>query len=297
MPPLLPVVRSSRPACPRPHDAEEEAAGGSGPGGECSAAAALRDHSAGSLWRSRAEWLQTFAQVSMPALRSLLPQPSGRFRGSVACRSEVARDFARLALARTQRVFVAFGGSAGLRPLQLGPSLAKASEGGAESSEWARRSLKEGLAEQLQTLSGTRVGDGVLGKLCDQAVAAMSAGIGVDFAAQVGLLPCFLQPLFVLSIAGALCGAALEARVLVYGYVASKQEHVVGDRGPDSKYTPWCACLGSPDLLACASEVGAGWDWEYGVHEVRAKTIRRAVEHEVPRPWGVEASGMPMGLL
>ncbi|CAE8587040.1 unnamed protein product [Polarella glacialis] len=76
--------------------------------------------------------------------------------------------------------------------------------------------------------------------LCGNAATAMSASIGVDFAMHVGLIPTFLQPLFLILLLQDASGNIAEARVLICGFVAAKPKHITGDR-PDAKCTNWCA--------------------------------------------------------
>eukprot|EP00435_Cladocopium_sp_Y103_P035226 s515_g9.t1 len=68
------------------------------------------------------------------------------------------------------------------------------------------------------------------------------------------------------------------ARAATYGFVAEHHKHIYGDR-PESKRTPFCVRLLSPDLIA--SEDTKSWELEYSLREIRTATIRQAVEADL----------------
>eukprot|EP00930_Biecheleria_cincta_P068899 TRINITY_DN56726_c0_g1_i1.p1 TRINITY_DN56726_c0_g1~~TRINITY_DN56726_c0_g1_i1.p1 ORF type:complete len:711 (+),score=95.84 TRINITY_DN56726_c0_g1_i1:69-2201(+) len=220
------------------------------------------------------------AHISGMQRRHILTYPRGCFQSKIPARHEVVRDFGRIVCAPSHRIFVMSTAAPSWQPLRLGPSLKRAlacSE--SERGQWVLPSLREGLQQHMNAQRGLVLDAAVLDTLCDNAACAMSAGIGVDFAVQVGLLPSFLQPLFMLLIFKHSDGQSFSARVVVSGFVAGKPKHVKGDR-PDTKCTPWVACLASPDLLASSRSPGAQWDWDYAVREAQVELIRDAVESE-----------------
>eukprot|EP00434_Breviolum_minutum_P007024 symbB.v1.2.006197.t1/scaffold355.1/size243294/7 len=124
----------------------------------------------------------------------------------------------------------------------------------------------------------------------ERVATAMSAGIGVDFAVQVGLIPQFHQPMFILLLLGGSGGARLEVRMLVNGFVAAKSKHVQGDR-PDQKFTPWIASLASPDLMQPSK--GEAWQWEYAVRDANgSETTGSALECDMLLLQDMTASGL-----
>ncbi|CAK9088747.1 unnamed protein product [Durusdinium trenchii] len=72
--------------------------------------------------------------------------------------------------------------------------------------------------------------------------------------------------------------ATPEARAATYGFVAEQPKQIFGDR-PESKRTPFCVRLLSPDLIA--SEDTKSWEVEYSLREIRTATIRQAVETDL----------------
>merc|ERR1740117_2837146 len=102
------------------------------------------------------------------------------------------------------------------------------------------------------------------------------------------LMPTFLQPGFVIIA----LGEPLQARVAIYGFVAERPQQVAGDR-PESKRTPFCVRLLSPNLLEAAPESDGvtGWQVDYRVREVQASTIMQAVELELPKLKEATAAG------
>lgn len=86
------------------------------------------------------------------------------------------------------------------------------------------------------------------------------------------LLPTFLQPFFLIIVLGDLS----EARAATYGFVAERPQQIEGDR-PESKRTPFCVRLLSPDLLASDEAEAKNWEVEYHVQEVQTSTIMQAI--------------------
>eukprot|EP00434_Breviolum_minutum_P030567 symbB.v1.2.027028.t1/scaffold2740.1/size71859/5 len=70
----------------------------------------------------------------------------------------------------------------------------------------------------------------------------------------------------------------LSARAATYGFVAELPKHIYGDR-PESKRTPFCVRLLSPDLIS--AEDTKSWEVEYSLREIRTATIRQAVETDM----------------
>eukprot|EP00435_Cladocopium_sp_Y103_P057923 s786_g20.t1 len=140
------------------------------------------------------------------------------------------------------------------------------------------------LEQQLSMALDTRFSERV--------ATAMSAGIGVDFAVQVGLIPQFHQPMFILLLLGS-GGQPQQVRMVVNGFVAAKSKHVQGDR-PDQKFTPWIASLASPDLMQATD---GAWEWEYSVrHANGSETTGSALECDVLLLQDIAASGRWTGL-
>lgn len=111
----------------------------------------------------------------------------------------------------------------------------------------------------------------------------MSGSIGVEFSQHVGLLPMFMQPMFVLLILGGSGDVPIQMRMLTYGFVASSLAQTSEGR-PDSKSSQFCARLASPDLLkADVGDAGKCWEWDYSVYRVKAATIKEAVERDGAR--------------
>ncbi|CAE7711048.1 lipI, partial [Symbiodinium pilosum] len=203
------------------------------------------------------------AHISGMLRPPLLATPRGHFTSKVSVREEVERDLARLLADPNARIFVLSQPGCSLRPL-----LAR----GRSAGRTALEALSAGLPPLPSEQSAAH--------LAAQTAAAMSASIGVDFTVQAGLLPQFHQPMFVLLLLGPSPGADLQARLIMSGFVAGKAKHVQGDR-PDSKFTPWCASLASPDLLKSSPEPGSIWSWDYSVREAFADDIGTAVECDV----------------
>jgi len=214
------------------------------------------------------------AHISGSLLRPLLQVPRGTFRSEVAPLREVERDLGRLVASSGFRIFVTSAASS--RPLRL------QSRQGIPILHGLHLLLEQQLSTALDTSFSERV------------ATAMSAGIGVDFAVQVGLIPQFHQPMFILLLLGGSGGARLEVRILVNGFVAAKSKHVQGDR-PDQKFTPWIASLASPDLMQPSK--GEAWQWEYAVRDANgSETTGSALECDMLLLQDMTASGQWTGL-
>eukprot|EP00439_Symbiodinium_sp_Y106_P073249 s1740_g13.t1 len=70
------------------------------------------------------------------------------------------------------------------------------------------------------------------------------------------------------------------ARAATYGFVAEMPTQIVGDR-PESKRTPFCVRLLSPDLLSAAVDTAKNWEVEYSLREIRSATTRQVVESDM----------------
>merc|ERR1719343_410682 len=94
------------------------------------------------------------------------------------------------------------------------------------------------------------------------------------------LLPMFLQPIFLIVI----LGQPLQAKAATYGFVAERPQQVLGDR-PETKRTPFCVRLMSPDLLSTVADedLSKNWELEYSAMEVQTSTITQAVEMDMPK--------------
>merc|ERR1719291_82162 len=109
----------------------------------------------------------------------------------------------------------------------------------------------------------------LLETLALRAIASMTVNVGIDFAVQMKLMPMFLQPAFLIV----LLGEPLQARAATYGFVAERPQQICGDR-PESKRTPFCVRLLSPDLLAVSGEEDCkNWEVQYSAMEVHTSTI------------------------
>ncbi|CAK9091370.1 Hypothetical protein SCF082_LOCUS43050 [Durusdinium trenchii] len=188
-------------------------------------------------------------------LRPSLPLPvraaSGSFRSAMPAWGEVQRDLGRLLADPSFRIFL-LSSTASLRPLRL--------------------PVAPTILERLQLLLAEQLNEAPELGFAQRVATAMSATVGVDFAVQVGLMPQFHQPMFILFLGG----GGPEVRLLVNGFVASKPKHVRGDR-PERKCTPWLASLCSPELRAGTPD-GSETIWEYSVREAYAEDTGSAVE-------------------
>merc|ERR1712179_395703 len=109
----------------------------------------------------------------------------------------------------------------------------------------------------------------------------MTVNIGLDFALHMEMMPTFLQPFFLVIV----LGEPMEARVATYGFVAQRPDQITGDR-PESKRTPFCVRLLSPNLMAevdgqNSEAYGQNWEVDYTIQEVRTTAIMQAVEGDM----------------
>lgn len=217
----------------------------------------------------------------------LAAAPRGSFQSALPPVEEGRRDFARIFFANERKIFLIGKGMPSMRPLQptTGPSSAHIGDLSDPVIDRAEALFGEALFQQLNQVcsaGGRKPPDReVLHKLRSRAVLAMTVNVGIDFALQMKLLPTFLQPFFLIVV----MDSPLEARAATYGFVAELPNQISGDR-PDSKRTPFCVRLLSPDLLgdsSCGKDGAADncWEVQYSVREVNTTTIFQAVEEEM----------------
>lgn len=216
-------------------------------------------------------------QEQLPA--SVKARPRGLFQSALPPADEGRRDFARIFFANERKIFLHAEGMPGMRPLQptAGPSAAHIGDLSEHVVERAASLFGEAVTSQLSLVSGTAPDPSIVETLCKRAMPAMTVNVGMDFALHLQLLPTFLQPFF-LVIA---LGAPMQVRVATYGFVAEKPQQVKGDR-PDTKRTPFCVRLLSPNLMSDEEADAANWQVSYSVREVQSATILQAVEAEAP---------------
>merc|ERR1740121_2611667 len=96
----------------------------------------------------------------------------------------------------------------------------------------------------------------------------------------MNLMPTFLQPAFVVAVVG----QPLQAKTATYGFIAERPDQISGDR-PESKRTPFCVRLTSPDLLAAESDadVANNWEVDYNAFEMCTASITQAIEMDMPK--------------
>lgn len=230
----------------------------------------------------------TFSKrASLP--RDLASHPRGIFPSHLPPIDEGRRDFARIFFANERKIFFIGKGMPTVRPLQptAGPSSAHIGDFSDAVMDRAEALFGEALFAQLAQIcyaGGFKPPDKeALHKLRERAVQAMTVNVGIDFALHMKLLPTFLQPFFLIIV----MDSPLEARAATYGFVAQLPDQISGDR-PDSKRSPFCVRLLSPDLLhepSCGTDLTApnGWEVQYYVREVSPSTatIMQAVEEEL----------------
>eukprot|EP00928_Gymnodinium_smaydae_P038579 TRINITY_DN26587_c0_g3_i1.p1 TRINITY_DN26587_c0_g3~~TRINITY_DN26587_c0_g3_i1.p1 ORF type:complete len:248 (+),score=43.37 TRINITY_DN26587_c0_g3_i1:144-887(+) len=221
-------------------------------------------------------------KIHAPSKKDPLPAglsaaPCGRFLSALPPREEGRRDFARIFFSDQRKIFLMAPGMPSIRALQpsTGPTSSHIGDLTDKVTALAERLFCESLTQQLAQAEGTAPDPGLVEALRTRAVGALSVNVGIDFALHMKLLPTFLQPIFVIV----LLGNPIQARACTYGFVAEKPQHVVGDR-PESKRTPFCVRLLSPNLLEDDSE--KSWEVEYRVRELQISTILQAVEMEIP---------------
>lgn len=225
----------------------------------------------------------------------LVARPHGHFMSSVAPGPEALRDFARVFLSRGQsrKVYIMARGMVSLRPLQLSAGLGTAAVGELPEGIAAKAQMLfiDALSQWLLSVGAPPVPTEEQHPLCEAVAAAMSGSVGIDFSQHAGLLPTFMQPMFVLLILGGSREVLPQMRLLTYGFVAGCCSQVSAG-SPESKHTPFCARLTSPDLLA--ADVGTAdscWEWEYNVYRVRTTNIREAAERDAARLRAAIGSG------
>lgn len=218
-------------------------------------------------------------RIELPA--ALAAVSKGRFRSALPKGDEGPRDFARIFFASERKIFLFAKGMQSMRPLQptSNPSSVNIGDLNEYVVERADRLFTESLAAQLDQVCSTTPEPTLVEKLCSRAAAAMTVNVGLDFALHLQLMPTFLQPLFLIIILGELA----EARAVTYGFVADQRKHIFGDR-PDSKHTPFCVRLLSPNLLVPPEEeeeLETCWEVDYSIRSVQTPTIRQAVDMEI----------------
>jgi len=229
-------------------------------------------------------------QVHAPTRKEPLPPtlaaaPCGSFQSALAEGKEGRRDFARIFFASEKKIFFIGRGMSSIRPLQPvgGATAASIGDLNEQVTEMAGSLFSESLEQQLMQLGdGTAVDPATLELLRSRAMAAMTVNVGIDFALKMNLVPMYLQPAFVIIV----LGSPLEARVATFGFVAGKPTQVCGDR-PESKRTPFCVRLLSPNLLGDTTD----WEVEYNVRELQVSSILQAVELDLPQIRSAAAAG------
>jgi len=215
-----------------------------------------------------------------PLPASLAAASRGRFQSSLPSFAEGRRDFARIFLPGRQ-IFIWTPDMPNIRPLKpsAGPSSAHIGDLNELAVAKAEELFRDSLTAQLtQACGGSAPPAKLVDLLSRRAMRAMTVNVGIDFATKMDLLPTFLQPFFLIIVLSDLS----EARAATYGFVAANTKQIVGDR-PESKRTPFCVRLLSPDLLS-ASEDSIDWEVEYSVRELRkVQTILQAVEMDMPK--------------
>jgi hypothetical protein len=204
--------------------------------------------------------------------------PSGKFPTMLPPSGEGLRDFARIFFANDRKIFIAAEGMPSMRPLQptVGPSSSHIGDLNEQVVERATSRFTEVVTAQLTQVFGTAPDPACVERLCSKAMLAMTVNVGLDFALHMEMLPSFLQPVFLIIV----LGEPMQARVATYGFVAQKPEQIKGDR-PESKRTPICVRLLSPDLMADREEQASDWHVDYKLWEVRTTTILQAAEGDM----------------
>jgi len=214
--------------------------------------------------------------------------PSGSFQSALPPSNEGRRDFTRIFFANERKIFFVARGMPSMRALQptTGPSSAHIGDLSEQVVERARNLFIDVFTAQLTQVQGTAPDPSWVESLCSKAMLAMTVNVGLDFALHMEMLPTFLQPFFLVI----MLGEPLQARIATYGFIAERVDQIIGDR-PESKRTPICVRLLSPDLLGEAaardssrrdllsSEAdGRPWEVGYSIRQVSAASIKQAVE-------------------
>lgn len=222
-------------------------------------------------------------QEALPAM--LKASAVGRFQSTLPPSAEGRRDFARIFFANQNKIFVIARGMPSMRPIQpsTGPTSAHIGDLNDQVVERARALFGESLRHQLsQAAENLLPEDKVLDRLTDRAISSMTVNIALDFAQTMKLMPVFLQPAYVLILLHP-AGSPLQARAATYGFVAEKPQQIQGDR-PESKRTPFCVRLLSPDLLEYDEEAAKStWEVNYSAMGVSTSTITQAVENDMKK--------------
>lgn len=220
----------------------------------------------------------TAASPKEPLPSSLAAAPRGKIQSQLPPSEEGLRDFARIFFADQRKIFFLSPGMPSMRPLQPtgGPSSAHIGDLNVQVVQKAEALFTDSLKAQLEQACGQAADAEVLERFRKRAMAAMTVNVGIDFALSMNLMPTFLQPFFVILVSSDL----KQARAATYGFVAQKPTHIVGDR-PESKRTPFCVRLVSPNLLS--EDSLKTWELDYSVREVRAATIMQAAEMDLPK--------------
>jgi hypothetical protein len=221
-------------------------------------------------------------QDALPA--SLAAAQRGRFQCTLAPIAEGRRDFARIFFADERKIYFMSRGMPSMRPIQAttGPSSAHIGDLSEMVVERATALFCESLTQQMTQASGTAPDPNLVEVLRQRAMAAMSVNVGIEFALEMKLLPTFLQPAFVII----LLDNPLQARAATYGFVAATPDQIQGDR-PESKRTPFCVRLLSPELLTTDAPPKEGaqtqWEVQYSLVGSRVQTILQAMEFDMPK--------------
>mmetsp|Transcript_112710 Transcript_112710/g.218407 ORF Transcript_112710/g.218407 Transcript_112710/m.218407 type:complete len:251 (+) Transcript_112710:70-822(+) len=200
----------------------------------------------------------------------------GRFQSALPSDHECRRDFARIFFADQRKIFLIARGMPSMRPLQptAGPSSAHVGDLSEQVIERAGALFSEALSAALTQACGSTPDEGLVRSLRLRAMASMSVNVGIDFALHMQLMPAFLQPFFLIIVLGDLT----EARTATYGFIAASPGQIQGDR-PESKRSPFCVRLLSPNLLAAEAEP-QNWEVQYRVKEVRCSSIVQAAKND-----------------
>mmetsp|Transcript_139311 Transcript_139311/g.277824 ORF Transcript_139311/g.277824 Transcript_139311/m.277824 type:complete len:255 (-) Transcript_139311:70-834(-) len=219
-----------------------------------------------------------------PLSARLAATSKGKFQSALPPDGEGRRDFARIFFANHRKIWFIAKGMPSMRPLQptTGPSSAHIGDLSEQVVERAELLFSEILSAQLaQVCGGAPPSENLdVNNLRSRAMAAMTVNVGVDFAMHMNLMPTFLQPLFLIVILGDMA----EARAATYGFIAATPQQIEG-KCPESKRTPFCVRLLSPNLLA-NDENGSGvkkWEVDYSVREVRCASIMQAAQMDEPK--------------
>lgn len=221
------------------------------------------------------------AKEALPPL--LAAATAGRFQSQLPPKSEGHRDFARIFFADERKIYVFAPGMPSMRPLQptTGPSSAHIGDMSEQVVNMAVSLFSESLQMHLRQALGSSAPDSDVQEiLVSRAIASMTVNIAIDFALHMKLLPMFLQPAFLILV----MGKPLQARAVSYGFVAERPQQICGDR-PESKRTPFCVRLMSPNLLTATADedLCKNWEVEYSAMEVFTSTITQAVEMDMPK--------------